>query len=102
MTIRFAAFAAVALCLTSTAHAQVREPVTIRVSYAGLDLTSASGRAMLDKRIDRSARYACRSTLTGVARALDEARCRTEMRDDGRVRVAQLQSSRGREVASAQ
>ncbi|MBD8677210.1 UrcA family protein [Sphingomonas sp. CFBP 13720] len=102
MTTRFAALAAVALCLTSTAHAQVREPVTIRVSYAGLDLTSASGRAMLDARIDRASRYACRSALTGLPRAMDEARCRTEMRDDARVRVAQLQSSRAREVASAQ
>ncbi len=101
MTIRFAAFAAVALCLTATAHAEVREPVSVRVSHAGLDLTSASGRAILDSRIIRASRYACRSMLKGLSGARDEARCRTEMREDARVRVAQLQSARGLEIASA-
>ncbi|MDJ0275683.1 UrcA family protein [Sphingomonas sp. 2R-10] len=91
MTIRLIALAAtVAACLSPVAHAEEREPVTVRVSYAGLDLATVEGRRTLDSRIDRAARGACRSRVPGFRGQSDERRCRTEMASDAQVRVAQL------------
>ncbi len=100
MTFRFIALAASALtCLSTAAHAEVREPVTARVSYAGLDLASVAGRRILDARIEAAARRACVSKAWGFRGHIDAARCRNEMRRDAQVRVAALV---GRvEVASA-
>lgn len=92
MTIRIVALAAAAFaCLSSVAHAETREPVSVRVSYAGLDLTRAEDRRVLDARIDRASLKACRSSAFGLRRIADENRCRAEMHRDGEVRVAQLQ-----------
>ena len=92
MTIRIVALAATAFaCLSSVAHAEVREPVSVRVSYAGLDLTKVEDRRILDARIDRASLRACRSTAFGLRRIADENRCRAEMHRDRQVRVAQLQ-----------
>lgn len=92
MTIRIVALAATAFaCLTSVAHAEERETVSARVSYAGLDLTKAEDRRVLDARIDRASLKACRSNVLGLRRIADENRCRAEMHRDGQVRVAQLQ-----------
>lgn len=82
--------AAAAACLSSAAYAHEREPVSVRVSVAGLDLASAEGRRILDARIDRAALNACQSRATGLLRIADEQRCRKEMRRDAQVRVAQL------------
>lgn len=91
MTFRNVAIAAAAVaCLSSAAYAQKREPVTARVSYAGLDLTKVADRRILDARIDRAARFACRSNGFGIRQTADEGRCREEMRRDGQVRLAQL------------
>ena len=91
MTIRFIAIAAtVVACLSSVAHAEQREPVSARVSVAGLDLATVEGRRVLDARIDRAALNACRSRATGLLRIADEQRCRGEMHRDAQVRVAQL------------
>ena len=91
MTIRLIVVAATAAaCLSSVAHAQQREPVSARVSVAGLDLASVEGRRILDARIDRAAMRACRSHATGLLQVADEQRCRKEMRGDAQVRVAQL------------
>ncbi|MEP9403372.1 UrcA family protein [Sphingomonas sp. VNH70] len=91
MTIRFTVLATAALsCLSSVAHAEAREPVSARVSYAGLDLTSAAGRRTLDARIDRAVRRACVSNASGLRALADVARCRAEMRQDAQVRVAQI------------
>ena len=91
MTIRLIAVAAtLAACLSSAADAQPREPVSVRVSVAGLDLGSAEGRRILDARIDRAAIGACRSAAMGLRRTIDEQRCRKEMHSDAQVRVAQL------------
>lgn len=91
MTTRLVAIAAtLAACLSSAAHADVREPVTARVSVAGLDLASAEGRRILDARIDRAAQRVCRSRLLGLRGTADEQRCREEMHRDAQVRVAQL------------
>ncbi len=91
MTIRLIALAATAVaCLSSVVHAEEREPVTVRVSYAGLNLASVEGRRMLDARIDRAALGACHSRANGLRRLNDERRCRTEMRSDAQVRLAQL------------
>ncbi|KQM66583.1 MULTISPECIES: UrcA family protein [unclassified Sphingomonas] len=91
MTIRLIALAATAAaCLSSVAHAEVREPVTARVSIAGLNLASAEGRRTLDARIDRAAMRMCQSQMSGLRRIADEQRCRKEMHRDAEVRVAQL------------
>lgn len=91
MTIRLIALAATAAaCLSSVAHAEEREPVSVRVSYAGLDLSSIDGRRILDARIDRAALNACHSRVMGLRRLNDERRCRAEMRGDAQVRMAQL------------
>ncbi|MFD1036451.1 UrcA family protein [Sphingomonas hankookensis] len=91
MTIRFIALAAsAAACLSSVAHAEEREPVSVRVSYAGLNLASVEGRRILDARIDRAALHACQSRIMGLRRLNDERRCRNEMRSDAQVRMAQL------------
>ena len=82
--------AAVAACLSSAAHAEQREPVTARVSIAGLDLGTAEGRRILDARIDRAAIGACRSRAFGLRGVADEGRCRREMHRDAQVRIAQL------------
>ncbi len=91
MTIRIIALAAAAFtCLSSAAHAELRESVSVRVSYAGLDLATVEGRRLLDARIDTAARRACTSVLTGMRGYADIRRCRTEMQRDAQVRVAQL------------
>lgn len=91
MTIRTLALAAAALtCLSFAAHAELREPVTAHVSYAGLDLASAEGRRLLDSRIDAAARRACTSVVSGMRGYADIRRCRREMKQDAQVRVAQL------------
>ncbi|KQM95374.1 hypothetical protein ASE70_01240 [Sphingomonas sp. Leaf22] len=92
MNIRIIALAATAFaCLSSAANAEVREPVSVHVSYAGLDLTKIEHRRVLDARIDRAATTACRSSASGLRRYADENRCRAEMRRDAQVQVAQLQ-----------
>ena len=99
MTIRFLALAATAAaCLSSAARAEEREPVSARVSVAGLDLASVEGRRILDARIDRAALHVCRSRAIGLLGRADELRCRTEMRRDAQVRVAQRTPAK---VASA-
>lgn len=91
MTIRFLAVAATAIaCLSSAAYAQQREPVSARVSVAGLNLATVEGRRALDARIDRAALNACQSRAIGMLRFTDEQRCRKEMHSDAQVRVAQL------------
>ncbi len=101
MTFRIAAVAAVLACLAPAAHAEVREAVTIRVSHAGLDLSSAAGRRMLDARVDRAAWNACRSAAMGLAGVRDTDRCRAEMRADAKTRIAQLMANAPIEVAAA-
>ncbi|KQN40465.1 hypothetical protein ASG37_01270 [Sphingomonas sp. Leaf407] len=91
MTIRTVALMATALtCVSSAAHAELREPVSARVSYAGLDLATTEGRRLLDARVDAAARRACTSVVTGMRGYADIRRCRTEMKRDAQVRVAQL------------
>lgn len=91
MTIRFLAVAAtVVACMPPAANAQQREPVSARVSVAGLNLATAEGRRALDARIDRAALNACQSRAIGLLGRQDELRCRTEMRNDATVRLAQL------------
>jgi len=101
MTFRIAAVAAVLACLAPAAHAEVREAVTVRVSHAGLDLSSAAGRRMLDARVDRAAWYACRPERVGLAGLRDANRCRAEMRADAKIRVAQLIANAPVKVAAA-
>ncbi len=91
MTVRFVALAAAAAaCLSSAVQAEQREPVSARVSVAGLDLASIEGRRILDARIDRAALRVCQSGAIGLLGRQDELRCWTEMRRDAQVRLAQL------------
>ncbi len=92
MIVRTAAILAAAVsCLSSAAHAETaREPVSARVSVAGLDLSSVEGRRLLDRRIDAAIRAACTSHATGHRGFADTRRCRAEMRGDAQVRVARL------------
>ncbi len=100
MTFRIAAVAAALVCLAPAAHAEERETVTVRVSHAGLDLSTAAGRRTLDARVDRAAWYACRPARLGLDGLRDANRCRAEMRADAKIRVARLMANDPVKVAA--
>lgn len=94
-----AAMAAFA-CLPAAAHAETRDPVTAKVSLAGIDLNSVEGRRIFDARLIRAARHACVSRAAGFRAIRDSQQCEAEMRRDADVRVAALTRRQPVEVAS--
>lgn len=105
-TFRNAACAAVALsCLLVAPGAAAeregnREPVTIRVSRAGLNLATAAGRGQFAKRVRRAALVACAPRDASLRLRADSMRCVQEMMDDATVRVALIAKDAGTELAS--
>ncbi len=96
------ALAAPAIALAAPAD----ETVTLRVGYADVDVTSAEGRAVLEKRIDAKLRQACK--LDGAARytygrTVVDQQCVAEARVAALAeveRVAAAEARSGRAVAA--
>ena len=64
------------LCLVAaTAPAAAAEVRTTTVHYADLDVHSAQGRAVLDRRVEGAARSVCTSADSGLAARIEEGRC---------------------------
>lgn len=71
------AFACVAI--TSQANCQTLQPRSARVSYADLDLASAAGRDMFERRVDAAADAVCgRNGYVGLAEQRLSAACHAQ------------------------
>ncbi len=95
-----------AVALAVPAAAAEPEAVTVRISTAGIDLTTAEGRAKLEERITAKVRKAC--TIGTASRynygrpVLDQA-CIAEARAEALAkaeRVAAAKSAGGRQVSA--
>ena len=100
--ISVASAAIVGACLFATAASasSVREPVSVRVSHAGLDLTSAAGRALLQRRLQSAIASACQPHSSSLDAFADAHRCRQEMTADASVKMAALLGRDGTQLAS--
>ncbi len=64
------------ICLIAAAGPADAAPVrTATVSYADLDVHTATGRAVLDRRVLSAARTVCASAEVGPAARVEEGRC---------------------------
>ena len=64
------------LCLVgAVAPAHAEGARTANVSYADLNVASAEGRSVLDRRLHNAARAVCSSMRDGAAGRNDESRC---------------------------
>lgn len=69
-------FAFACFAFANSANCQTLQPRTARVSYADLDLASAAGRAMLERRVDAAADAVCgRNGYVGLAEQRTAAAC---------------------------
>lgn len=59
----------------STVNAQSADTVSVRVSYADLNLNSASGRTTLERRISAAAHSVCDNGSTDLAAIMAANRC---------------------------
>lgn len=87
----------VAIAAPIPAH---REPVTIRVSHAGLDLHTAAGRQRFTARVRRAAGVACAPRGATVEMRIDSERCIDEMVADAAVQLAARTRTEGPQLAS--
>ncbi|WP_343525176.1 UrcA family protein [Sphingomonas sp.] len=85
-----AAFAASVFMCGASVEAQMREPITVKVHYADLNLARADQRAVLDARIRRAANSACGPITVDIASNADVLHCRKEMHADAAVKLAGL------------
>jgi len=90
-----AAIASACLFATGAAADPVRDPVTIRVSHAGLDLASDAGRRVLSA-VNRT----CAPRTGGLNAFAESRRCRAEMMQDATVQTAALLTRNGTQLAS--
>lgn len=88
-----AAAIAASLFASAAAQAEIREPVTVTVRHADLDLHRAADRAQFDARIRRAATMACGHVTTDLRRNADITRCRREMMADAAIKVAALSTA---------
>ena len=100
--ISVASAAIVGACLFSTvaSASSGREPVSVRVSRAGLDLTSDVGRTAFQRRLHSAITSACQSHGAGLAALADAQQCRKEMTADADVKMATLFGHNGMQLAS--
>ena len=100
--ITVASAAIVGACLFSTGAnaSSAREPVSVRVSRAGLDLTSEAGRTMFQRRLRSAIATACQSRRGGLEALADTHQCRAEMTADAAVKTAALFGPTGTQLAS--
>jgi len=100
--IRVASAAIVGACLFSAGASAgtLREPVSVRMSLAGLDLTSDVGRATFQRRMRSAIASACQPRTGGLDAVADSRRCRAEMTNDASVKMAALFGRSGTQLAS--
>jgi UrcA family protein len=78
MTIATAAVIAAGICIAGATGAAAQQvPASVKVSYAGLDLSSDAGRQVMERRIKQAAEQLCGDTQTERLRTVREetARC---------------------------
>ncbi|MBP2512762.1 UrcA family protein [Sphingomonas aerolata] len=95
-----AAIASACLFATGAAADPVRDPVTIRVSHAGLDLASDAGRRVLARRVQSAVNRTCAPRTAGLNAFAESRRCRAEMMQDATVQTAALLTRNGTQLAS--
>jgi UrcA family protein len=95
-----AAIASACLFATGAAADPVRDPVTIHVSHAGLDLASDAGRRVLARRVQSAVNRTCAPRIGGLNAFAESRRCRTEMMQDATVQTAALLERNGTQLAS--
>ena len=102
ISISVASAAIVAACLFSTgvSASPGREPVSVRVSHAGLDLSSTVGRAAFQRRVRSAISTVCASRGPGLGALADAAQCRREMTDDASIKIAKIFGRDGTQLAS--
>ena len=100
--ISVASAAIVGACLFSAgaSASPAREPVSVRVSRAGLDLTSDAGRTAFQRRLRSAIASACQPRTGGLDALADSRQCRQEMTADASVKVAALFGRSGTQLAS--
>ncbi len=100
--ISVASAAIVGACLFSTvaSASPTRDPVSVRVSRAGLDLTSDAGRTAFQHRLRSAIVGACQSHGVGLAALADAQQCRKEMTADASAQMATLFGRNGMQLAS--
>ena len=100
--ISVASAAIVGACLFSAGASAnpAREPVSVRVSRAGLDLTSDAGRTAFQRRLRSAIASACQPRTGGLDALADSRQCRQEMTADASVKVAALFGRNGMQLAS--
>ncbi|MES3152291.1 UrcA family protein [Sphingomonas faeni] len=100
--INVASAAIVGACLFSTgaSASSGREPVSVRVSRAGLDLTSDVGRTAFQRRLHSAITSACQSHGAGLAALADAQQCRKEMTADADLQMAKIFGRDGTQLAS--
>ena len=72
----------------STVNAQSNDTVSVRVSYADLNLSSASGRTTLDSRISAAAHAVCENGSTDLSAKMAANRCIKNALSGARLQVA--------------
>lgn len=100
--ISVASAAIVGACLFSTAASasSVREPVSVRVSRAGLDLSNDAGRSAFQRRLRSAIASACQPRTSGLDALADAHQCRKEMTADADVKMASLFGRSGTQLTS--
>jgi UrcA family protein len=94
MTIATAAFIAAGICIggaTGVAAAQP-EAVAAKVSYAGLDLSTAAGKEAMERRIEQAAEQLCGDIKTERLRTVREenARCTRETIANAKIELTRV------------
>lgn len=92
----------VGACLLSApaSASPARETVSVRVSRAGLDLTSEGGRTAFNRRLRSAITTACQSNSSGINAIVDSRQCRDEMIADASAKIALLQTHDHTQLAS--
>ena len=94
------AIAAACLFSTNASASPAREPVSVRVSGSGLDLTSDAGRRAFQRRVRSAITAACEPHDNGLDAFADARRCRDEMIADASGKMAAILARPGTQLAS--
>ena len=95
-----AAIASACLFATGAAADPVRDPVSIRVSHAGLDLTNDAGRRVLARHVELAVNRVCAPRTGGLDAFAESRRCRADMMQDATVQTAALLERNATQLAS--
>ena len=104
ISISVASAAIVAACLFSTgvsaSSVPAREPVSVRVSFAGLDMSTETGRTRFQRRMASAISSACAPRIAGLQGLSDSQQCRQEMTADASTQLAKMSGRDGTQLAS--